>query len=203
MSRPVVIVPTGTANVASVRAALGRLGAEARLAERIEDVVTARQVVLPGVGTFGAAMAEVDRLGLRALLAERLGEGRPTLAICVGMQLLGVASEESPGVDGLGVIPDEVRAFPEDITVPQLGWNRVESDPGSRFVESGWAYFANSYRFVTPPRGWTAAVTEYGGTFASALERSDVLACQFHPELSADWGRKLLDRWLTLTGGGR
>ena len=203
MSRPVVIVPTGTANTASVMAALRRLGTEPRLAEGADDVMTARRVVLPGVGTFGAAMSALAQMDIVETLAERVSEGRPTLAVCVGMQLLGAGSEESDGLPGLGVIPARVSAFPTDLTVPQLGWNRVEPEMGCRFVEPGWAYFANSYRFPTPPQGWAAAVTEYGGSFVSALERGDVLACQFHPELSGEWGSKLLDRWLTLTGGGR
>ncbi|MFQ5523542.1 MAG: imidazole glycerol phosphate synthase subunit HisH [Acidimicrobiia bacterium] len=196
------IVPTGTANTASVMAALRRQGAEPCLVARPEEVEAAGQVVLPGVGTFGAAMAELDRLQLRQALASRVAEGRPTLAVCVGMQLLGADSEESPGVAGLGVIPGGVSAFPDDVIVPQLGWNRVEPEAACRFLEPGWAYFANSYRFVSPPQGWTAATTQYGGSFVSALERGDVLACQFHPELSGEWGAKLLDRWLSATGGG-
>ncbi len=199
----VAIVPTGTANTASIMAALRRQGAEPYPVTSPEEVETARRLVLPGVGTFGAAMAQLDRLELRPVLTSRVAEGRPTLAVCVGMQLLGTTSEESPGVVGLGVIPGGVTAFPEDVIVPQLGWNRIAPEAGCRFLEPGWAYFANSYRFTSPPGGWKAATTSYGGVFVSALERGDVLACQFHPELSGEWGAKLLDRWLTATGGRR
>ena len=80
--------------------------------------------------------------------------------------------------------------------MPQMGWNRVEPGPGSRFVESGWAYFANSYRIDRLPEGWAGSSTDHGGEFVSALEKGDVLACQFHPELSGEWGARLLDRWL-------
>jgi imidazole glycerol phosphate synthase glutamine amidotransferase subunit len=191
-----VVVPTGTANIASVLAAFRRLRAPAQLARDVGDVETADRVVLPGVGSFGAALEEMDRTGLRQVLAARVGEGRPTLAVCVGMQMLAEASEESAGAVGLGVLSEDVRRFPDAVRVPQLGWNRVEPDGRCRFVDAGWAYFANSYRIDSVPAGWSGALTDHGGTFVSALERGDVLACQFHPELSGSWGAAVLGRWL-------
>lgn len=195
----VVIVPTGTANTASVTAALQRLGADVTKATGAEDVSSAPGVVLPGVGAFAAAMAAVDGLGLRETLHDRIEQGRPTLVVCVGMQLLCARSEESPGAAGLEVVPETVSRFGPRLRVPQLGWNRVESEPDSRFIEPGWAYFANSYRIERPVPGWRSATTDYGGSFVSAMERGDVLACQFHPELSGRWGASLLARWLATT----
>jgi imidazole glycerol-phosphate synthase subunit HisH len=192
----VVVVPTGTANIASVLAAFRRLGAQPGLAGDAEDVAGADRVVLPGVGSFGAAIDEVDRSGLRSALTARIGEGRPTLAVCVGMQLLAGASEESIGARGLQIVDDEVTRFGDDVRVPQLGWNRVEAGDGCRFVDDGWAYFANSYRIPEVPPGWVGASSDHGGKFVSALERGDVLACQFHPELSGAWGSAVLGRWL-------
>lgn len=201
MSASTTIVPTGTANLASIIAGLARLGAEPSLARDAGDVDRADRVVLPGVGSFGAAMAELDRKEMRSALADRIENGRPTLAVCVGMQLLAEESEESGGVAGLGVIPDRVRRFPMSVLVPQLGWNQVVADPGSRFLGDGWAYFANSFRLSEVPAGWTGAVSDHGGEFVSALERGDVLACQFHPELSGPWGRGVIAAWLEATGG--
>lgn len=201
MNASIAIVPTGTANLASVVAGLTRHGAEPSLARNAGDVQRARRVVLPGVGSFGAAMAELDRMGMRSALAERIRAGRPTLAVCVGMQLLATESEESEGVKGLGLIPDRVRRFSNEVLVPQLGWNQVEAGPGSRFIEDGWAYFANSFRLSDMPAGWSGATTDHGDEFVSALERGDVLACQFHPELSGPWGRRVLGKWLDATGG--
>jgi glutamine amidotransferase len=194
-----VVVPTGTANIASVRAAFGRLGVSLVDAAEPDIVSAAAGVVVPGVGAFGAAMSQVDALGLRESLRQRIVDGRPTLAVCVGMQLLCRDSEESPGVGGLDVIDFTVTRFGEEQKVPQLGWNRIEPGSGSRFVVPGWAYFANSYRLDRVPEGWLGAATEYGGNFVSSLERGDVLACQFHPELSGPWGAGLLDRWLETT----
>ena len=106
----VVVVPTGTANLASVLAGLRRAGADPVIARDPSEVVPAGRVVLPGVGTFGAAMATLEATGLVEVLRERVREGRPTLAVCVGMQLLAWSSEESPG-DGLGVVDAKVRRF--------------------------------------------------------------------------------------------
>ena len=194
-----VVVPTGTANMASVRAAFNRLGTDLIEATEPAHVSRAAAVVLPGVGAFGAAMSQVDTLGMRQALRERVYEGRATLAVCVGMQLLCGGSEESPDVEGLGVIGRTVSRFGSEEKVPQLGWNRVEPGPESRFVEPGWAYFANSYRLDEVPAGWIGSGTDYGGKFVSALERGEVLACQFHPELSGPWGAGLLGRWLATT----
>jgi len=192
-----VLVPTGTANLASIFAALRRLGADPVIAGDSTQVTVADQVVLPGVGSFGSAMSQIDRRGLRDALVERIEAGRPMLAVCVGMQLLAATSEESPGAVGLSVIEGEVRRFPVTAQVPQMGWNRVTvAEGGSRFLTDGWAYFANSYRTVDIPDGWDAASTDHAGSFVAAIERGDVLACQFHPELSGLWGSGVLARWL-------
>lgn len=200
----VVILPTGVANTASVLAAFRRLGASPRLSESLADARAAGHVVLPGVGSFGAAMQRLHALGLVEPLRERIAANRPTLAVCVGLQVLAEASDESPGVAGLGVLPATVRRFPSSVRVPQFGWNRVTAPAGSGLLASGSAYFANSYRLadVPAPRpgsgqaSWRGALSDHGGPFVAALERGRVLACQFHPELSGAWGLELLGRWL-------
>lgn len=192
----VMVVRTGTANLASVCTGLQRIGARPQLTNDPAAIENAHVAVLPGVGAFGAAMKPLRDAGLDNVLAERIRAGRPTLAVCVGLQLLCESSTESPGVSGLGVIPGRIERFPNSLRVPQLGWNRVVANGGS-LVESGYAYFANSYRLPTTPPGWTAAHADYGGRFVAALEWGNVLACQFHPELSGVWGVALLRRWLT------
>jgi glutamine amidotransferase len=194
----VVIVRTGTANLASVVAALRRLGADPQLTAEPGEVENAAAVVLPGVGSFGAAMQSLQADGMAAALRARIEAGRPTLCVCLGLQLLCAESEESPGVRGLGVIATRVRRFERTLRVPQFGWNHVQAQAGGTMVRSGYAYFANSYCLREPPDGWQAATAEYGGPFVAALEHGAVLACQFHPELSGAWGAELLGRWLTL-----
>lgn len=196
-----VVVPTGTANLASVIAALARLGVDPVVSGDVADVDRADRVVLPGVGSFGAAMSELDRLEMRDTLRNRLDDGRPTLAICVGMQLLARTSEESADVEGLGHFETRVTRFSDTVRVPQLGWNKVVSAQECRFLSDGWAYFANSYRIEQVPEGWSSSRTDHGGQFIAGMERGDVLACQFHPELSGVWGSGILRRWLT--GSGR
>jgi glutamine amidotransferase len=194
-AREVVVVPTGTANLASVRAALDRLGARARLAEGTAMIEDAAHVVVPGVGSFGAAIAGLREAGLDAAIAARVSAGRPTLAMCVGLQVLFEASDESPDATGLAALPGRVGRFAGSVRVPQFGWNRVVPEPGCRFVQPGYAYFANSYRVLEAP-GCAVATAEHGGRFVAALERGGVLACQFHPELSGAYGHELIGRWL-------
>lgn len=192
---PVLVVPTGVANTASVFAAFARVGAAAELCGDRERLATAPRVVLPGVGAFGAGMARLSELGLVDVLRTRCAVGRPLLAICLGMQLLCAASEESPGVHGLGVFDATVRRFGGDVRVPQLGWNRVVPVQAG-LLEMGAAYFANSYRIEGIPAGCGGGTTDHGGVFASAITRGGLLACQFHPEISGAYGERLLTRWL-------
>jgi imidazole glycerol phosphate synthase glutamine amidotransferase subunit len=191
----VLIVRTGTANTASVMAAFERLGCGPRLCTEPEEILEAPRVVVPGVGTFAAAR---DALGsLAARVQERICAGRPTLSICLGMQLLAEGSDESPGARGLAILPGHARRFAPGVRIPQLGWNRVDAGDGCRMLESGEAYYANSYRLdPVVPRGWAMAQTHHGEDFLAACERGPVLACQFHPELSGPWGMRLLQRWL-------
>jgi imidazole glycerol phosphate synthase glutamine amidotransferase subunit len=191
----VVVLPTGTANLASVLAAFARLGARARIASDAAMVERAARVVLPGVGTFGAAVAGLREAGLDEAIAARLRAGRPTLAMCVGLQVLFEESDESPDAVGLSALAGRVGAFPATVRVPQFGWNRIEPEPGCRYLAPGYAYFANSYRVLAAP-GCRIATAEHGGRFVAALERDAVLACQFHPELSGAYGHQLIARWL-------
>lgn len=195
----VVIAATGVANTASVRAAFARLGVECELSASAESVARARAVVLPGVGSFAAGMAALRGGGVDEAICARIQRGAPTLAICLGMQLLFEASEESEGVQGLGVVTGTVRRFAGGLRVPQMGWNTLVAPDTCEMLRSGAVYYANSYRVEQEPRGWRAAMSEYGGAFVGAIEREGspgVVACQFHPELSGAFGAGLLRRWL-------
>lgn len=196
MAKRVAIVDTGVANIASLIAAFERLGAETELTSEASLVESATYVVLPGVGAFAAGMEMLRREGLVEPVRRRFDRKRPSLAVCLGMQLLCRASAESPGVEGLGVVDPEVAAFPDEVRRPQFGWNEIEASRECRLLSSGYAYFANSYRIVDEPEGWATATAEYGGRFVAAMERGPLLACQFHPELSGPWGLSLIESWL-------
>jgi len=192
----VTIVSTRIANIASVGAAFRRLGAEIDVTDDPRRLRTASRTVLPGVGSFDAGMESLRSRGLSDAIIERAERERPLLAVCLGMQLLCASSEEAPGTHGLGVIDAHVRRFAAGARTPQFGWNRVEPGPDSALIRPGFAYYANSYRAADAPDGWAPSTSEHGGPFVAALERGPVLACQFHPELSGEWGRALLTRWL-------
>ncbi|XVJ59405.1 MAG: imidazole glycerol phosphate synthase subunit HisF [Tepidisphaera sp.] len=193
---PVHIIKTGSANLASVLAAFERLGIATELTSDPETVASASHVVLPGVGSFGAAMTELHRANLVAPLVGRIARNQHTLGICLGLQLLAEASDESPGVPGLGIIKSRVTRFTStSLTIPQMGWNRVRMFDQSTM----WAYFANSYKLDTAPESWQPALAVYGQPFIAALRRGNILACQFHPELSGPAGLNLLRDWFNQT----
>ena len=196
-TREVLIVPTGTANIASVMAAFTRAGARPLVAETPSAIDSASHVMLPGVGSFGAAIQRLRARGFDSALEARIAANRPTICICVGHQLLFAGSTESPGEPGLGIIAAGIDRFSGDVRVPQFGWNEVAAPPGARVLGSGYAYFANSYRALEAP-GWAVAVAEHGGPFLAAVERGNVVGCQFHPELSGTYGASLIQRFLEL-----
>lgn len=183
----VVIIDTGIANTASVSAAFERLGCAVTLTHDAALVRDALLVVLPGVGSFGAGMRALRSHGLDGVVIERVQQNRPLLGICLGLQLLYVSSEESPGIEGLGVINADVTRFPASVRTPQHGWNRVGD---------GYAYFSNTYRIESIPPEWSGELSEHGGPFLACLRRGTTLACQFHPELSGAWGANLLSNWI-------
>ena len=191
----VAVADTGRCNLASMMAALQRNGADAYVCADPQGIVDADYAVLPGVGAFGPVAERLRASGLGPAFATRIRAEKPTLAVCLGMQLVFEASEESPGEPGIGALPGTFKAFGPEVRSPLFGWNLV-SGAGPFLSEPGWAYFAHSYRLEDVPPGWKAASSEYGGSYASALEKGPMLLCQFHPELSGDWGGRLLARWL-------
>lgn len=194
MTRTISIINTGVANIASVQSAFSKLGYETQFVQTPDEVFENPAVILPGVGAFEAGMNALNEMGFALPLKLRIEGGKPTLAVCLGMQLLCEASEESPGVAGLGVVPATIRRFGEGVRVPHFGWNQVTS-PDS-FLGTGYAYFANSFRLEKAPYGWEVATCDHGGEFVAAMRRDHVIAAQFHPEISSSFGRHVLETWL-------
>ena len=181
------IIDTGIANTASVSAAFERLGCEVTLSHDPALIEDAPLVVLPGVGNFGAGMRALRSHMLDQVIIDRVQSNRPLLGICLGLQLLCDASEESPGIEGLGIINAMVTRFADDVRTPQHGWNRVGE---------GYAYYSNTYRIETIPEGWGGETSTHGSPFVAYLRRGTTLACQFHPELSGSWGAELMRGWI-------
>ncbi len=191
---------TGHANVRSLLNAFERLGVDAGLTADPETVRRAGRVVLPGVGAFGAVAARLEQGGLMQALRERVAAGRPLLGICLGLQLLLEASEESPGARGLGAVSGTVTrlAVQAGAKVPHMGWNLVEpvgADPvlGAKPFH---AYFVHSYAARPAASGDVAAWCDYAGDrFPAAIRRGAAVAVQFHPERSGPAGLALLERF--------
>jgi len=196
MTPDVYVVSTGTANVASVMAGLRRAGGNPIRTADPAIVRSARRMVVPGVGAFAAAMDLFRSGGLAEALKERTEQGKPLLAICLGLQLLADSSEESPGVAGIGAIQRPVVRLAATRRLPQLGWIEIEPAIGSRLLSRSHAYFANSFCLRDCDGSWRIAHADNGGRFIAAIERDAQLACQFHPELSGAWGVQLMARWL-------
>lgn len=192
------IVRTGIANVASVKAAFKRLGIETYLVESPDELEEPDAVVLPGVGAFGAGVEVITSRGWSDLFAERFANDQPTLAICLGMQLLCQESAEATGEQGLGILPAKIEKFPDSVVVPQFGWNQVVSN--GKWFKDGYVYFANSYYLPVEDQlvdsDWELLTANHGVDFVAAAARGNWLACQFHPELSGDYGLNLLKRWV-------
>ncbi len=212
----IAIVDYGMGNLASVRKACEFLGARVRVTSDPRQVAQAPALILPGVGAFGAAMGEIKRRRLVAPLVDSIHAGKPFLGLCLGLQLLFEASEESPGVRGLGVFPGRVRRLRPgaSLKVPHMGWNRIQrpaSSPSSIGVEGklrendllrdvpngAFMYFVHSYYADSDNPACVAAKTRYGGWFPSVVwDGANVWATQFHPEKSQKWGLKILDNFL-------
>lgn len=191
--RSVSILTTGVSNIASVYSSFERFGVKVSITKTLEEISNAPALILPGVGSFGAGMKALRDNGFDDPLRQRIKNGLPTLCICLGMQMLCNESEESSGVIGLGIINQKVKKFPKPFRIPQFGWNQVYSDD-LRYKE--YAYFANSYYLPEAPTEWTCYWSNYGIPFVSMIKRGGVLATQFHPELSGEYGRKLLSNWM-------
>lgn len=201
MKSKIAVLDYDIGNVRSVVKALEHAGAEVLLTSDGKAIKDACGLVVPGVSAFGACIEKLEEKGLFDFLVDYLKSGRKYLGICLGYQILFEESEESPGYRGLSYLKGKVRKFTKGVKVPHIGWNEVEKkDESKMFSEVGGKYFYFVHSYYVEPQdeeivsGWT----EYGDTFASAIEHENIWACQFHPEKSSGNGIALLKsfvRW--------
>jgi glutamine amidotransferase len=200
----IALIDYKAGNLTSVKKALATIGAPVFVPAAPEELAEASGIIVPGVGHFGATRA-LDASWVEAILG-RVGEGRPLLGICLGMQWLYEGSDEAPDLPGLGLLSGCCyrlgKAGPEDdqIKVPHVGWNSLTILHETSMVEGvpsgAQVYFTHSY--VGPVNGDTVAVTEHGAPFAAIVQRGHVAGVQFHPEKSGDVGLRTLRNFLEL-----
>lgn len=196
----IAIVDYKAGNLASVKKALERTGAQPVVTCDPEVVASAEKIVLPGVGHFSATSV-LSTSGLHDAIADAINREVPFLGICVGMQWMLSSSEEAPGTQGLGLWPETCVRFPTVVKSPHVGWNQLEiQTTSSRLLRDiaprSFVYFTHSYR--VPLLSSTVAQCEYGGSFSAVVEQGRAFGVQFHPEKSGPVGLKLLQNFCAL-----
>ena len=200
----IAIIDYDAGNIRSVEKALQFLGQEVKITRDREEILGAYKVVLPGVGSFGDAMGKLHQYGLVEVIRQVAEKKTPFLGICLGLQLLFERSDESPGVEGLGILKGEILRIPEGEgrKIPHMGWNSLElRNQGRLFAGiSGepYVYFVHSYYLKARDEQIVKAATEYGVTIHASVEQDNIFACQFHPEKSSDTGLQILKNFVEL-----
>ncbi len=191
-------------NLRSVQKGFERVGAAATIINEPEQIRAATKIVLPGVGAFGDAIAELRRRNLVEPICEAIQAGKPFLGICLGLQMLFDVGYEGGEFQGLGIIPGEVRRFelPLEYKIPHMGWNSAIQKRRSPLFkdvpDNEHFYFVHSYYVVPKDSNVIGTETDYGGTFCSSIWRDNLFATQFHPEKSQTRGLELLRNFAAL-----
>ncbi|WP_321003885.1 imidazole glycerol phosphate synthase subunit HisH [Eisenbergiella porci] len=201
----IALIDYDAGNIRSVEKALAALGEETEVTRDAERILAADRVILPGVGSFGDAMGKLHSFQLVDVIKETIRRKTPFLGICLGLQLLFERSEESPGVEGLGILKGEILRIPEKdgLKIPHIGWNSLTfPNPGRLFEgieENSYVYFVHSYYLKAAEPSIVTAETEYGTLIHASVEKDNVFACQFHPEKSSSVGLSILKNFISLT----
>ena len=203
----IAIIDYGAGNIQSVSKALAHIGCDCFVTRDKDEILKADSAVLPGVGSFGDTVDSLNKYGIKDAIREYIASGKPFLGICLGMQLLFPASEESPGAAGLGIYDGSISRIPngEGLKIPHMGWNSLEINPKSRLFKgiekNPYVYFVHSYFLHALDRELVAATAEYGVTIDAAVERGNVFATQFHPEKSGETGLQILRNFAEIVEG--
>ncbi len=213
----IAIIDYGVGNLRSVAKAFHAIGSDAILTKNIDVILSAKAVVLPGVGAFEDGMDNLRDNGLIDVVKTLIKRGTPFFGICLGMQMLLEIGDESneaiatkmdeKDILGLGILKGRVKRFPETegLKVPQMGWNTVSYKEGSRLFkgipQDQFFYFVHSYYCDLSNEAEVSGVTDYGVLYHSALERGNLFATQFHPEKSGELGLKMLRNFVAITEG--
>ncbi len=197
----IAIIDYGSGNLRSVQKAFQKLGIQAEVTKDKATTRGAKGIVLPGVGSFDAALNELREVGLEGAIEEAIALNKPFLGICLGLQHLFETSEEGKQ-RGLGILKGDVKKFNfsgtpwENLSIPHMGWNRLlfkHRSPLLEGIEEGsMVYFAHSYYAVPKDEMIVATKTDYGIEFVSSIWKNNLFGIQFHPEKSGETGLKML-----------
>ena len=200
----IAVIDYGAGNLQSVIKALHYIGCDAVITKDKQVLQNADGAISPGVGSFADAMDCMKASGLTESVIGYANSGKPFLGICLGLQLLFERSEESPGVQGLGILKGEILRIPETegLKVPHMGWNSLEFSGDGRLFrgipEDAYVYFVHSYYLKAEEPEIVTARTEYGTEIHASVEKGQIFACQFHPEKSSDVGLRILKNFVEL-----
>ena len=200
----IAIIDYDAGNIKSVEKALHYLGEETTVTRDPQTLLNADKVILPGVGSFGQAMENLHTYGLVPVIHELVEKKTPFLGICLGLQLLFDSSEETPGVEGLGILKGRIVKIPpaQGLKIPHMGWNSLKYPNEGRLFrgipEDSYVYFVHSYYLKAEDESIVTATTEYSTLIHASVESGNVFACQFHPEKSSDVGIQILKNFVEL-----
>lgn len=200
----IAIIDYDAGNIRSVEKALKSLGQDTSVTRDRDVILKADKVILPGVGAFGDAMDKLRKYGLESVIHEVAESGTPFLGICLGLQLLFERSDETPGIEGLGILRGEILRIPggEGLKIPHIGWNSLAYPNKGRLFqgipEESYVYFVHSYYLKAADESIVTAAAEYGTCIHASVEQGNVFACQFHPEKSSEVGLKILENFVGL-----
>lgn len=203
----IAIIDYGAGNLQSVNKALRHIGCDCVVTRDRDVILKADGAVLPGVGSFGDTVDSLKRFGIRDTAVDFIKSGKPFFGICLGLQLLFPASEESPGAEGLGVFEGGITRIPaaEGLKIPHMGWNSLDIKKHGRLfkgiADNPYVYFVHSYFLNAADKSIVAAQTQYGVTIDAAIEQGNVFATQFHPEKSGDVGLRILKNFADIVEG--
>ena len=201
----IAIVDYGAGNLRSVANAVTRLGYPSKITSHPGDLLDAQAVILPGVGAAADTMASLKKLGLVDPIRRVIADGRPFFGICMGLQILFTGTEEGGWHECLGVFPGRVKRLPPGPKIPHMGWNQVKQTiphPVFAGIPDGTNfYFVHSYYVDPDDRALVAGETDYGTTMCSVIAQGNLVATQFHPEKSGEFGLRMYDNFIKLAIG--
>ena len=198
----IAIIDYGAGNLRSVVNALTRLGYQPKITSNPREVLKAQAVILPGVGAAGDTVENLKARGLAEPICELIADNRPFLGICIGFQILFSGTEEGGWHECLNVVPGRVKKLPPGLKTPHMGWNQVKQKLSHPVFDGipneANFYFVHSYYAEPDDKSLVAGETEYGIPICSIIARGNLVATQFHPEKSGEFGLKMYDNFIKL-----